>query len=703
MKKIITMMLLTSIILVGCKNKKTVLTEENPFFKEWDTPFGVPPFAEIKYEHYLPAFEKGMSQQIDEIEAIVTNQEAPNFQNTIEALEYSGALLRNVSGVFFNLTECMNSSEMQEIEEKITPLMAQHEDNIALNKTLFQRIKTVYDQKETLNIAPEQMKLLEETYKGFVRGGANVPVEQQARFREINAQLAALTTKYGTNILGATNDYKLIVDDVARLDGLTPDQLVAAQEAANTEDVTKGKYVFTIHLPSMEPFLQNCKDRELRKQLWTAYSTRCTFGKYNNGPIIDSIVNLRLEKAKILGFPSHAAYKLDNSMAKTPKAVHNLLMQVWKPAIAKAKQEAAEYQKMIDLEGNHFKLEPYDWRFYTEKLRKEKYDLDDDTIRPYFSLKNVREAIFMISETLYGIQFVENKNIPTYTEGVDAYEVIEKDQVIAILYLDYHPRESKRSGAWMTNFREQYVDQQGNNVIPVISLVMNFTKPTADKPSLLNFDETETFFHEFGHALHGMLTKCHYRSLSGTNVPRDFVEFPSQFNEHFSKYPYIMEMYAKHYKTDKVIPTRLMAKIEAASTYGQGFINTELLAASLLDMEYHSITQPTKIIFPDFEDAALKKIGLIPEIISRYKSTYFQHIFSNGYDAGYYSYTWAAVLDHDAFEAFKEHGVFDEVTALSFKTNILEKGNKEDLMSLYVKFRGKQPSIDALLKNRGLK
>jgi len=691
--------------LFSCGKKKDDSASQdtaNPFFKTWTTPYGIPPFEEIKAEHYIPAFERGMEEQIAEIDAIVNNPEAPTFENTILALEYSGELLYNVAAVFFNLMEAVNSPEMEKIAENISPKLSKHSDNIGLNPELFKRIKTVYDNKENLNLTAEQMRLLEENYKSFVRGGANIPVEQQPRFREINEKLSLLTLKFGNNVLKATNNYKLVVDDVAQLEGMPKGQLEAALEAGKADKATEGKYVFTIHLPSMEPFLMNCKNRELRKELWTAYSTRCSSDSLDNSEIINEIVNLRLERANILGFPSHAAYVLDDCMAKTPEAVNNLLMQVWKPALAKAKKEAQEYQKMIIAEGNSFKLAPYDWRYYSEQLRKAKYDLDDDVIRPYLSLENVKEGIFTVCNKLYGISFKENNELPKYHPDVETYEVMENDQVIAILYLDFFPRESKRSGAWMTNFREQYV-KDGKNVIPIVSLVCNFTKPTAEVPSLLNFDETSTFFHEFGHGLHSILSKCTYRSLSGTNVPRDFVELPSQFFEHWATEPEVMKMYAKHYATGETIPDELIDKLEKAATYGQGFINTELLAASFLDMDYYTITKPTNITLPEYENAAMKKIGLIPEIISRYKSPYFQHIFSGGYSSGYYSYTWAAVLDNDAFEPFKEKGIFDPETAKSFRTNILEKGNTEEPMTLYIKYRGQEPSIEPLLKNRGLK
>lgn len=700
----ITIMAIAAVVFAGCKGKKEApeAKADNPFMQEWNTPHGVPPFDKIKTEHYVPAFEEGMKQQNEEIKAIVECKEAPTFENTILALENSGELLNKVTGVFFNLTECMNSPEMEKIAEDMMPKLSQHSDNINLNAALFQRVKTVYEQRDSTKLNQEQLRLLEITYKGFVRGGANIPADQQARFREINEKLATLTLKFGNNVLKATNDYKLVVDNVADLAGMPQSQLDAALEAGNADAATKGKYVFTVHVPSMEPFLMNCQNRELRKQLWTAYSTRCTSGETDNTKIIDQIANLRLERAKMFGFPSHAAYVLDDCMAKTPGAVDTLLNQVWAPALAKAKQEAAEYQKMMKADGINEALQPYDWRYYSEKLRKEKYALDDDAIRPYFALDSVRNEIFTITEKLYGVTFRQNKDIPTYHKDAIPYEVVENGQVIAVVYMDFFPRESKRSGAWMTNFREQYV-KDGKNVIPIVSLVFNFTKPTADKPSLLNFDETSTFFHEFGHGLHSVFSKCTYRSISGTNVSRDFVELPSQFYEHWATEPEVMKMFAKHYKTGEVIPDSLIAKISATATYGQGFINTELLAASFLDMAYYTITEPTQINVIDFENQAMAKIGLIPSIISRYKSPYFQHVFTTGYDAGYYSYTWAAVLDNDAFEPFKEKGIFNKEVATAFRTNILEKGNTEESMVLYRRYRGADPSITPLLKNRGLK
>ena len=684
-----------TLLATGCKKNM-----DNPFFNEWGTPYEIPDFAKIKTEHYMPAFQEGMKRQMEEIDAIVNNSEAPTFANTIEAYEYSGELLNTVSGVFFNLSECENSPEMEAIAEEVTPLLSAHGDNIALNAKLFERIKTVYDQRETLGLNPEQMRLLEEIYKGFVRGGANVPQEQQARFRELNEQIASLTLRFAQNVLKATNAYQLVLDTAPA--GLTPDQIAAAREAADADEATKGKLVFQLNMPSWEPFMQNCQDRSLRKQMWDAYTSRCNGGEFDNTKIIDTLTNLRLERANILGFPSHADYVLDDCLAKTPQNVISCLMQIWNPALAKAKQEAAEYQKLIKADDPAAKLEPWDWRYYSEKLRKEKYELEDSVVRPYFSLDNVREGAFATANKLYGITFRENPQLPTYNKEAHSYEVIDGGQVIGILYMDFFPRASKRSGAWMTEFRGQQVNQQGQNVIPIIQVVCNFTKPSGNKPSLLTFDESETLFHEFGHALHGLLSKCHYPSLAGTNVPRDFVELPSQIMENWCRNPQVMKTYAKHYQTGEAIPDELIKKIAAAQTYGQGFINTELLAASLLDMDYHSITEKQHIDANAFEQQHLDAIGLIPEIISRYKSPYFQHIFTTGYDAGYYSYTWTAILDHDAFAAFVESGdLYNPDLAKKFR-HILESGNTVEPMELYLQFRGKEPSVQPLLKDRGL-
>jgi peptidyl-dipeptidase Dcp len=666
-----------TLLAVGCQNKQSNNMNDtaNPFFAEWNTPYNIPDFSRIKPEHYMPAFEEGIRQQKSEIDAIVNNTEAPTFENTILAYEYSGQLLKEVSSVFFNLSECENSDEMEAIEEKVTPMLAAHGDDIALNAKLFDRIKAVYEQRESLNLNPEQARLLEETYKGFVRGGANVPTEKQERFRQINEQIASLTMRFAQNVLKATNAY--------------------SKELPNGGKVT-------LDIPTWEPFMQTCADRKLREEVWHAYADRCKEGEFDNTKIIDSIVNLRLERANILGFPTHADYVLDDCLAKTPSAVYDCLNNVWGPALKVAKQERDIYQKMLEKDVPGAKLQPWDWRYYAEKYRVEKYAIDDAEVRPYFCLDSVREGAFMVANKLYGLTFTERTDLPNYDKEARCFEVKDGKQTIGILYMDFHPRASKRSGAWMTEFRGQYRNQKGENIIPIIQVVCNFTKPTADKPSLLNFDESETLFHEFGHALHGLLSKCTYPSLAGTNVPRDFVELPSQIMENWCRHPQVMKMYAKHYKTGEPIPDALIKKIEAAATYGQGFATVETLAASLLDMDYYTMKETRHIDPVQFEEQAMKKIGLIPEIISRYHSPYFQHVFTTGYDAGYYSYTWTAILDADAFEAFAESGdLFNPELAKKFR-HLLESGNTVEPMELYRAFRGKDPSPKALLKRKGM-
>ncbi len=661
-------------LLAGCKKETKEM--ENPFFAEWGTSYEIPDFGRIKTEHYMPAFVEGMSRQKAEIVAIVDNPEAPTFENTVLAYEYSGQLLKDVSSVFFNLSECENSDEMDAIAEEVTPMLSKHEDEIALNAKLFARIKAVYEQRDNLGLDSESLRLLEEQYKGFVRAGANVPADQQARFSELNEQIASLTLRFAKNVLKATNAY--------------------SKELADGSKVT-------LDVPTWEPFMQTCSDRKLREEVWHAYADRCRDGEFDNTKIIDSIVNLRLERANILGFATHADYVLDDCLAKTPANVYRCLMDIWGPALKVAKQERDIYQKMLSADEPGAKLQPWDWRYYAEKYRIEKYAIDDAEVRPYFALDSVREGAFMVANRLYGLTFKERTDLPTYDKEARCFEVMHGDSTVGILYMDFHPRASKRSGAWMTEFRGQHRTLDGKNVMPIIQVVCNFTKPTADRPSLLNFDESETLFHEFGHALHGLLSKCTYPSLAGTNVPRDFVELPSQVMENWCRHPQVMKMYAHHYQTGEAIPDDLIAKIEAAATYGQGFMTTELLAASLLDMDYYSIKEKQHIDPLAFEEEHMAKIGLIPEIISRYRSPYFQHIFTTGYDAGYYSYTWTAILDADAFEAFAESGdLFNPELAAKFR-HLLESGNTVEPMDLYRAFRGKEPSANALLKRKGFK
>ena len=660
------------LLAAGCKDTQKM---DNPFFQQWNTPYGIPDFSQISNEHYLPVFREGMARQKAEIDSIVSNPDVPTFENTVLAFEYSGQLLKEVGNVFFNLSECENSDEMDAIAEEVTPLLSAHEDDIALNAKLFSRIKAVYDQRDSLHLNVEQRRLLEEQYKGFVRGGANVPEAQQGRFRELNEQIASLTLRFAQNVLKATNAYKKVLPS--------------------------GDTV-TLDIPTWEPFMQTCPDRKLREEVWHAYTDRCKDCEFDNTRIIDSLVNLRLERANILGFPTHADYVLDDCLAKTPANVYSCLMDIWEPALKVAKQERDLYQKMLEKDEPGAKLQPWDWRYYAERYRVEKYAIDDAEVRPYFPLDSVREGAFMVANRLYGLTFRERTDLPTYDKEARCFEVRQGDSTVGILYMDFHPRASKRSGAWMTEFRGQHRTLDGQNVIPIIQVVCNFTKPSADRPSLLNFDESETLFHEFGHALHGLLSNCTYPSLAGTNVPRDFVELPSQVMENWCRHPQVMKMYAHHYQTGEAIPDALIQKIAAAQTYGQGFMTTELLAASLLDMDYYSIKEKQSIDPIAFEEEHMQKIGLIPEIISRYRSPYFQHIFTTGYDAGYYSYTWTAILDADAFEAFAESGdLFNPELAAKFR-HLLECGNTIEPMDLYRQFRGKDPSPKALLKRKGM-
>ena len=674
MKKTLTLIAgLTLLVATGCKNKNQEM--ENPFFAPWGTQYEIPDFGRIKLEHYMPAFREGMARQKAEIDDIVNNPEAPTFANTCLAYEYSGQLLQEVSSVFFNLNSCENSPEMDAIAEEVTPLLSAHEDDLALNAGLFARIKAVYDQRDALGLNAEQLRLVEEQYKRFVRGGANVPAEQQARFRELNEQIASLALRFEQNVLKATNAYKKTLSDGIEV---------------------------TLDIPTWEPFMQTCPDRALREEVWHAYADRCRDGQWDNTSVIDSMVNLRLERANILGFPTHADWVLDDCLARTPKAVYDCLFAIWPAALNRAKEERAIYQQMLEADEPGARLQPWDWRYYAERYRMAKYAIEDAEVRPYFSLDSVREGAFMVAGWLYGLTFAERTDLPSYDPEARAFEVRQGDSTVGILYMDFHPRASKRSGAWMTEFRGQHRDPQGRNVMPVIQVVCNFTRPTADAPALLNFDESETLFHEFGHALHGLLSRCTYPSLAGTNVPRDFVELPSQVMENWCRHPQVMRMYAHHYRTGAPIPDALIDKIAAAQTYGQGFMTTELLAASILDMDYYTLRSARAIDPLAFEQATMDRIGLIPEIISRYRSPYFQHVFTTGYDAGYYSYTWTAILDADAFEAFVQSGdLFNPELAARFR-HLLESGNTVDPMVLYRQFRGQDPDPNALLRRKGL-
>ena len=687
-------------MMASCTNSKT---DSNPFFAESTAPYGIPEFEKIKTEHYMPAFRKGMEEQNAEIEKIVNNPEAPTFENTVAALDYSGSLLNRVIGVFGNLTEAETNDSLNAIQKEISPLLSEHTDNIMLNQKLFERIKTVYDNQKNENLNREQQMVLEKYYKDFVRSGALLDAKQKEELKGLNKELGILSIKFADNVLAETNNFKLVISDKSDLAGL-PDWVIKSAEQEAIAKGDSGKWVFTLAKPSLIPFLQYADNRDLREKMYKGYINRANHNdQYDNKEIISQILKLRLQKARLLGFNSYAEFALDDRMAKKPENVYTLLNKIWNSALPKAKEEAAELQKMIQKEGGNFKLAAWDWWYYTEKLRKEKYNMDESELKPYFSVDKVREGAFMVANKLWGISFEEIANAPIYHPDVKVFKVLDKDKSLLGIYIvDYFPRAGKRAGAWMNAFREEYI-KDGVETRPIIVNVGNFSKPVGDTPSLLNIDETQTLFHEFGHALHGLLTKCTYPSVSGTNVARDFVELPSQIMEHWATNPEVMKLYAHHYQTGEVIPDSLIEKMQKAANFNTGFTTTELVAAALLDMDYHTDTDLTDFDALDFEKATTKKIGLIDEITYRYRGTYYSHIFSGGYAAGYYSYLWAEVLDADAFDAFQQNGIFDSKTATLYRTNILEKGGSEEPMTLYKQFRGAEPNPDALLRNRGLK
>ena len=693
-------------LLVGCNNNETKKEEtvdlKNPLLAKYETNFEVPPFDLIKDEHFRPAFKEALRIHEAEVDSILKIEDQPTFANTIVALENSGQLLNKVSTVFYNLNSANTNDTIQAIAKDLAPVLSAHRDEINLNPELFKRVKAVYDQKENSGLDAEDLKLLEETYKGFVRSGANLKDADKEKLKKINADLSVLSTQYGQNLLAETNAFEMLIDKEEDLAGL-PKELKAAAAAEAKAKGHDGKWLFTLQNPSVMPFLQYADNRELRKKIWDAYQLR---GNNDNEgdtkEILVKIANLRQQKAKLLGYSSHAAYVLEESMAENPANVNALLNKIWTPALAKAKAEAADIQKEIDAAKDTFNVAPYDWRYYQEKIRQKRFALNEEEIKPYFSLTDVREGAFATANKLWGISFVALNNVPVYHPEVEVFEVRDKDgSHLGLLYADFFPRASKRSGAWMTSYRSQS-RENGKRVAPVISIVCNFTKPVGDSPALLTFDEASTLFHEFGHALHGLFSNVKYKSLAGTSVPRDFVELPSQIMENWAGDPEVLKTYAKHYQTKEAIPDALIEKMQKAGTFDQGFATVEYIAASLLDMNYHSATSPITAKANDFEKAAMNKIGLIDAIIPRYRSTYFQHIFSGGYSAGYYSYIWSEVLDSDAFAAFKEKGLFDQNTAASFRSNILERGGTGNPAEMYRKFRGADPDPIHLMKKRGL-
>jgi peptidyl-dipeptidase Dcp len=651
----------------------------------------------------LPAFKAGIEEQNKEIEAIVNNSEAPTFENTIEELEYSGSLLTKVSRVFFAMTEAMTNDELQSITKEVSPMLSKHNDDINLNPKLFARIKSVYENKDKFDLNTEQEKLLEEYYKGFVRGGANLPDDKKEEFREINKQLSLLSIQFGENVLKETNKFELVLEE-KDLDGL-PENVVAMGADEAKARGYENKYVYTIQRTSIYPFLTYSTRRDLREKIYKAYINKGDNNdELDNKKIAAKMAALRVKKANLLGYPTHAAFVLEEQMAKTPTAVYDLLNKLWEPALNVAKKERDDMQQMIYDEGNDFELEGWDWWYYSEKVKKAKYDLDENELRPYFEVTNVINGVFDLSTRLWGITFEERNDIPKYHPDVKTFEVKDKDgSHLAILYTDYFPRDSKRGGAWMDVFVKQHVDKDGNFVAPIVYNVGNFSKPTAGKPALLSLDNVNTLFHEFGHALHGMLAHTVYPSLSGTSTPRDFVEFPSQVMENWCMHPDVLKNYAFHYETGEPIPDELVQKIKKSGKFNQGFATVEYLAASFLDMDWHTLTEPVEKDVIEFENASMNKIGLIKQIAPRYRTTYFNHIFSGGYSAGYYSYIWSEVLDADAFAAFVESGdVYNQEIAGKYREYILSKGGTEDAMELYKKFRGSEPGIEPLLEKRGL-
>ena len=702
MKKVI-MTAAIAAILGGCASQqKSGDASGNPLLAEYTTPFQVPPFDQIKVEHYKPAFLQGMEEQVKEVETIINNPEAPTFENTIVALDQSGELYRRVRTVFGGLNSANTNDEMQALSKELSPLQSKHSDDINLNPKLFTRVKAVYDNQEKLNLNKEQKKLLEETYKEFVRGGANLDAESQKKLRELNSEISMLQLTFGQNMLKETNAFKLVIDKKEDLAGL-PESLIAAAAEQARKDSLEGKWVFTLQNPSVMPFLQYADNRELREKIFNGYINRGNNGNANdNKEVVRKLIKARLDKAKLMGYEDYASFVLEERMSKNSAAVFDLLDQIWAPTLTKAKEELADINAEIKKDGKNFTAEGWDWRYYADRARKAKFDLDENQIRPYLKLDNVRDGIIYVCQKLYGISFSPLTNVPLPHPEAQAFECKDKDgSHLGVLYMDFVPRASKRGGAWCGTYRSQtYAD--GKKVAPVVTIVCNFTKPSEGQPALLSADEANTFFHEFGHALHNLFKDVHYYGVA--NVPRDFVELPSQIMEHWVFEPEVLKVYAKHYQTGEVIPAELIEKLDKSGKYGQGFATAEYTAASLLDMDFHVLKEvPETMDVMKFEADALGKRGALKQIPSRYRTTYFNHTMGGGYTAGYYSYIWAEVLDSDAFQAFVESGdLFNREYADKFRKYILTPGGIDDAMDMYVNFRGKKPGIEPLLENRGL-
>lgn len=701
MKKYLLSLLFAGVLVISCNQVKE---EKNPLLTEWNTPFGIPPFEQVKPEHYMPAFIEAMAQEKKEIDAIVNNPQAPDFENTILAYDRSGELMSKVSAVFSSDNGVNSNEELRNIAKELSPLRSAHYSEISLNEGLFNRVKAVYEKRNSLNLDPDQMRLLSEMYKDFEKGGANLPADKKEELKKVNAEISALQLEFGQNLLKETASYKLIIENAEDLNGLTPDQI--AEAAARAEQAgEKGKWMFGLDNPSIMPFLANADNRELREQMLTAYLNRCNNNnEQDNKSVIKKLVDLRLKKAQIMGKESCAEFILEERMAKTPEAVYELLDNIWKPALKVAKEEAKEMRDMMKRDGLDVDLEAWDWRYYAQKVMSDKFNLDESQMAPYFKLENVREGIFYVANRLYGLTFKQLENVSLPNPEAVAFEVSDKDgSHLGVVFFDMFARPgAKRGGAWCGTFRGQTY-KEGKRVGPLVTIVGNFTRPVGDKPALLTMDEVETYFHEFGHGLDNLLKDVKYNGLRG--YPRDFVELPSQINEHWAFEPQVLKVYAKHYQTGETIPQELVEKMEKAGKYGQGFATTEYLAASYLDMDFHVLKAiPADLNVERFEAKVLGDRGLISQIPPRYRSSYFNHTFGGGYTAGYYSYIWAEVLDADAYNAFKETGdIFNQEVASKFRKEILERAGEDDAMTLYINFRGKKPGIDPLLKNRGLK
>jgi peptidyl-dipeptidase Dcp len=692
-----------SLVATGSARQAVPASDANPFFKEWTTPFGVPPFQEIQPEHFVPAFTRAIEEQRREIDAIANNAEPPTFANTIEAMDGVGALTSKVSGVFNNLLSADTNEQLQAANRQIVPMLTRMRDDINLNPKVWARVQAVWAQRESLTLTPVQRKLLDDTYKGFVRSGAALTPPQKERLRAINTELSSLGTKFSENLLHDTNSWKLVIDKSEDLAGLPEAVKAAGAEAANRAGLP-GKWVYTLHVPSITPFLTYADNRELRRQIFTAYTTRCDRGdEYDTKKIVARTAALRAERAQLLGYRTFANFVIEENMAKTPERVNELLRQLWTPARQVALKEAAAIQDMIRKEGGTFTLEPWDWNYYAEKVRKSRYDLDDQALRPYFELENVRQGAFYVANRLYGITFTPRPDLPVYHSEVKAFEVKEADGThIGVFYTDYFPRPSKRGGAWSSSFRPQRTKDGKRVVAPISTNVGNFTRPAGDAPALLSLDEVQTLFHELGHALNALFSTSPYRGLRGS---RDAGELPSQIMENWTLEPEVLKVYAKHYKTGEPIPLALVEKIKASEQFNQGFATVEYLAAAILDMDWHTLTTTDEQDTTSFEKQSLAKIEMPSSIVVRYRSPYYNHVFGpgGGYAAGYYNYIWSEVLDQDVFQAFKEKGLFDQATASSFRQNILERTGQEDAMMLFKRFRGREPSVEPLLRKRGLK